>query len=305
MDDQTSMPPERAGRPARPGRTRRWTLLRRALVVALVGVLVATGAVAAQVERWAVPAGDDGVLTLLLLGSDNGPPRTGRLDRANADGFQLLFVSGDRQHATFVSIPRDSYVQVPGRGRSRINACLSRGPEACVTTVESVFGIEVDAYLLTSMRSFALAINRVGGVEIDVPQRLTVGYTTVQPGRQLLDGSEALVFARDRKSRSNGDFGRSAAQAELLAAAHEQLVATADPTAILETLIYLRRHTVTDLSGPELIRLGFEALRLPPANVQRRLLPGRAGMAGAASVVFLDDAAYGIVRDAADDARLD
>lgn len=280
------------------------TPVRRLLGAVLAVSLLAVAGTAAAVERWLLPTGGDEVLTLLLLGSDEGPPRTGRFDRGNADGFHLLFVSGDRQHATFVSVPRDSYVPVPGQGRTRINACLFDGPERCVETVESVFGVDVDGYLLTNMRAFTRGVKRFGGIEVDVPQDLRVGGTNVSAGRQTLNGPEALVYGRDRKNRSNGDVGRSQAQAQLLAAAHRQVRADGSPGEVFHALGVLRRHTVTDLPGTELVRLGFEALQLPPRNVERTVLPGNVGFAGPASVYFLSDSAYRIVDDAADDARL-
>lgn len=277
----------------------------RRLLTALlaVSVLLVTGT-AAAVEGWLLPPEDDDVLTLLLLGSDEGPPRSGRFDRGNADGFHLLFVSADRRHATFVSIPRDSYVPVPQQGRTRINACLFNGPERCVETAESVFGVDVDGYLLTNMRAFTRGVERFGGIEIEVPQHLRVGGTSLSPGLQTLDGPEALVYGRDRKNRASGDVGRSQAQAQLLASAHRQLRADGSPGEIFHTLSVLRRHTVTDLSGTELVRLGFESLHLPPRNVERTVLPGDIGFAGPASVYFLHDEAYAIVDDAADDAEL-
>lgn len=280
---------------------RRW---RRIVAAVATLTLLSVGVASADREAWVVPSGDDEVLTLLLLGSDMGPPRTGVAENANADGFQLLFVAGDRSAATFVSIPRDSWVPVAGQGNARINACLFGGPERCVATVESVFDIEVDGYLLTSMRGFTRAVERFGGLEIDVPRPLRVGGTSVPAGRQVLDGPAALVHARDRTSRSGGDFARSAAQAELLAQAHRQVLADPSPRAVLDAVLLLRRGTATDLSGQQLTRLAFEALRLDPDAVRRELAPARIGTAGRASVVFLEDRAYAMIRDAAEDARI-
>ncbi|MEX1165143.1 MAG: LCP family protein [Nitriliruptor sp.] len=272
-------------------------------MVALVFALLGTGTAAAS-GGWRLPVGDGQPLTLLLLGSDMGPPRDGVVERGNADGFQLLFVSADRQHATIISIPRDAYVPVPGLGRQRINACLQRGPERCVETVEALFGLDVDGYLLTGMRAFSRAVSRFDGIEVEVPRALRVGNTHIAPGRQNLSGPEALVYARDRKSRPDGDVGRSRAQAELLATAHRQVVSDPSPQAVLHALGVLRRHSVTDLSGPELVQLGFEALRLPPANVERATVPGSYGFAGRASVLFLHDSAAALVADAAEDGRI-
>jgi hypothetical protein len=82
------------------------------------------------------------------------------------------------------------------------------------------------------------------------------------------------------------------------------VVEDASPEVVLRAVNVLRRHTVTDLSGPQLVQLAFESLHLPPGNVQRTVLPGDLGWAGPASVVYLHDRAFAIVADAADDARV-
>lgn len=281
------------------------TRLRRRLtaVTAVAALLVGGAAVAA--ERMLVPDPDGEVLTLLLLGSDAGPPRGGHLLSARADSIQLLFVSGDRQHATFVSMPRDAFVPVAGRGSTRINACLNRGPEACVTTVEQEFGVEVDAYLATSMNGLKSAVSDFGGLVVDVPTPVYDGGQDItRAGEQRLSGSQALTYGRDRKNRPGGDFARSQAQAQMLAIAHAGVVAEADVRRVLEVASILRRHTMTDLSGPELARLAFEALHLPPGNVHRALAQGSPTSVGGASVVRLSSQAYEVIRDAAADGRV-
>jgi LCP family protein required for cell wall assembly len=270
--------------------------------VELVTVLPEDSDLATGLRRASV--GDGDVLTILLLGSDEGPWRRGDTLRGRADGFQLLFVAGDRQHATFVSIPRDAYVRVPGRGNSRIKACLVNGPERCVETVESVFGVKVDAYLVTSMRGFSRAVTRLGGVEVDAPQAIDLDGNRIPAGLSRLDGNQALAYARARKGRPGGDFARSQSQAELLALIHAEVVADPSPARLFEVLAIARRHTITNLSGAELTSLAFEALRLPPENVQRVLAPGSAPMMGGASVGRLHDRAYQIIRDAAADGRV-
>ncbi|MFA9446372.1 LCP family protein [Egicoccus sp. AB-alg6-2] len=278
--------------------------LHRLFVAALVAGLLFGGS-AVALDRYALPAGDGEVLTLLLLGSDEGPPRSADPFRGRADGFQILFVSGDRQHATFVSVPRDAWVPVAGRGNGRINNCLLGGGERCMATVENEFGIEVDGYLVTSMDAFKAAVNAFGGLTVDVATPVSQGGASItSAGVQQLTGSQALTYGRDRKTRAGGDLTRSRAQAELLAVGHRQLVAEASPDRVLDVVSILRRHTVTDLSGPQLARLGFEALQLPPDNVQRVVAEGDNAFVGEAAVVRLRASAYQVIRDAADDARV-
>ena len=278
---------------------------RRAVVAAVLAVVFALGGAAVAADRMLLPAPDGEPLALLLLGSDGGPPRNDAMLSARADGFQLLFVSGDRRHATFVSVPRDAYVPVAGRGTTRINACLNRGPQACVETVEQAFSIAVDGYLVTSMNGYKAAVDAFGGLTVDVPTPVFDGGQSIpEAGRQELTGSQALVYGRDRKNRPGGDFARTQAQAEMLAIAHADAVAAADVRTALEVAAILRRHTVTDLSGAQLARLALEALRLPPDNVERVLAEGSPANVGGASVVRLSQGAYDLIRDAAEDGRV-
>jgi LCP family protein required for cell wall assembly len=288
-----------AGVPAR--RARRWLVA----LTAVVGLVMAAPALAEAVDSWLLPPAPGEVQTYLLLGSDMGPPRGGNLAQANADGFQLLFLSADGRHASIVSVPRDAWVAVPGRGNARINSCLARGPERCVQTVESVFGLSVDGYVLTSMEAFKNAINALGGLEVDVRRPVYNGGAAVRDtGLQRLTGSQTLTYSRDRKNRPGGDFARSAAQGEVLALAHRQFAAGRDPVEVARAFAVVRRHTLTNIRPSEVLRLAARATALDPGNVQRQALPGRNAMVGRAAVVRLDPSAFDIVRDAARDGRI-
>jgi LCP family protein required for cell wall assembly len=276
------------------------------LVAALAAAALLLGGVAVADIRLLLPEPDGEVLALLLLGSDGGPPRSDEMLAARADGVQLLFVSGDRRHATFVSVPRDAQVAVPGRGTTRINACLTSGPERCVATVEEEFGITLDGYLVTSMDGFKSAVTAFGGLTVDVPHPVHDGGQAIpEAGRQELTGSQALVYGRDRRHRPEGDFTRTQAQAEMLALGHADVVAAGDLRRALEVAAIVRRHTVTDLSGSQLARLALEAFHLPPGNVERVLAEGTPTTVGGAAMVRLAPSAYDVIRDAADSGRVD
>ena len=282
--------------------TRRW---RYRFTTLTVLAFLLFGGTAVAVESLLLPQGRGEVLTFLLLGSDEGPPRGGDVRSGRADGVQLLFVSADRQHATFVSIPRDAYVAVPGRGQTRIGHCLVNGPSTCVATVEQEFGLSVDGYVLTSMQGFANAVQRFGGLTVDVPTPVFDGGSPIpDAGEQHLTGSQALTYARDRKNRG-GDVVRSQAQAELLALAHAETVQGGNLRAVTDALTVLRRHSFTDLSGAELTRYAFQAMRLPPGNVERTVATGSGAMIGGASMYRLDQQARDRIANAADNGRLD
>lgn len=283
--------------------TRRSRLL--ALTLAAVLTLgAATAAGAAAVQRFLrAPLGSDGVTTILLLGSDSGPMRASNPLRGRADAFHLLVVSGDGQHATFLNFPRDSYISVPGMGRTKLNACLVKGPDNCVAAVEQNFGVHVDHWMLTDFRGLIAAVDRLGGVVVDVPQRLTDGGQDIDAGAsQRLNGAKALTFARDRKHRPNGDFSRSEAQANLLKVAHAQLLREGVTVRrVAELAAIVRQTTVTSMNPETILKLGYVAATLPPGNVENVTLPGGVGFAGKASVVFLSQRARNLVGDVAGD----
>jgi LCP family protein required for cell wall assembly len=291
----------------------------RRITAALVGALLLLPALAFATERLtAVAPEGDGTLVVLLMGSDEGPPRDGRPDEGRADAIQLLFVSAERDAATFISIPRDSWVPVNGVGETKINACMTRGPQNCADTIEDVFGVEIAGWMLTSMWGMADAVNEFSGCPSgpeDCDRGLVVnvdftctsqcgGLAIPERGEQRLNGYEALTYARYRKGREGGDFGRAQGQAELLAIAHREVAEDGSVARMMDALRILRRHTITSFTMPQLVRLGLDALRVDPATVQRQLIPSTTATIGAASAVRLLDGAYPMVDDASDDGVL-
>lgn len=279
---------------------------RRALLVGLAAVValaVAAPAGLADLVGTVLhrPAGDDGVITLLVLGSDAGPsPRSNRPLASNADGFHLVFVSKNRRHASIVDIPRDSYVSVPGRGQTKINSCLAAGPGRCVATVESNFGVDVDDWVVLTMRGFAKAMNAFGGLTVDVDHPVYDGGKPVrETGKRDLDGWQLLAYARDRKNRPAGDFTRSGSQARVMKLAHRKVVDDGSVDGVMRAVGLMRRYALTSASPARLVTYAFTALRLPPKNVERVILPGGSGP-GPASAVILDGRSDEIIRRAKD-----
>ncbi|MBW3619266.1 MAG: LCP family protein [Actinobacteria bacterium] len=288
--------------------TRRTRLLAVALAVVQVVVLGVASSTAAR--RWvAAPLDDGDAYVLLVLGSDEGPPRGGSARSGRADGFHLLVVDARRTHVSILSFPRDSWVEVPGLGRTKINASLTRGPEAAVATAEGVTGLRVDDWILTGFHGLIAAVDELGGVTVDVEQRLydPVGASSdLQPGTQVLDGWQALTYVRDRKSRPDGDIGRTASHARLLQSAHRQVRADgADAADVMRLVSLVRRHAETSVPAGRMVRLTALALTIPPEQVVRRVVPGQVGSAGAASVIHLTPAAEALFAQLRETGRLD
>lgn len=277
-------------------------------LLALVQVFLLTFASLAAVERWvSLPLDDDDMYVLLVMGSDQGPPRSDSVLQGRADAIHLVVVDEEREHVSILSFPRDSYVPVRGMGTTKVNAMLTLGADNAVGTMEDLTGLQIDDWIVTGFDAMIVGIDEFGGVHLDVEQRLNnaKAETNIQPGYQRLTGWGALGYSRDRGSRSNGDIGRSTGQARLLAGMHQELIDDAgSPVRLMDFAGILRRHTVSSISTDRLIRLGVTALRLDPANVAQVTMPGNVGTAGAASVYRLSDGAFSIFADVREDGRL-
>jgi LCP family protein required for cell wall assembly len=155
----------------------------------------------------AAPAGPDTPVNILVLGSDSrisaGDPNAWEAGAQRTDAIMLVHLSADRQTAAAISIPRDSWVPIPGYGEAKINAAFSYGgPSLMIQTVEDLTGVRVDHFAVTDFESFTTLTDSLDGVEITVPDG--AGGSV----RQAMDGEEALAFARERHALANGDFGR-------------------------------------------------------------------------------------------------
>lgn len=256
-----------------------------------------------------VPALDGATpIFILALGSDARPGE--EIDRARADSIHLIAINPARKAGTIVGFPRDAWVEMPGRGSARINAAMFYGgPELMVQTVESITGIRIDYYVLTSFQGLKSMIDAVGGLVIDVPYAMSdaASGANFEAGRQRLTGAETLAFSRNRHDPPDGDFGRSENQGRVLLAALAQFRKqfTRDPSVLLTWVGAGLRNVTTDLPLEEVLLLAFTASQVNPEAVANVVVPGGVGMVGGASVVFLSSQAGALFADVAADGILD
>ena len=129
---------------------------------------------------------------------------------ANAsDSLMLLHMGGGTP--VLISIPRDSYVPIPGHGENKINAALAfGGPPLLVQTVENVTGLRIDHYMGIGFDGLVSVVNTVGGVRICLPTALHDAYSgaNLPAGCHNLNGTQALAFVRDRHSFATSDLQR-------------------------------------------------------------------------------------------------
>lgn len=239
-------------------------------------------------------------LFILALGSDARPGQD--VERSRADSIHLIGLDVKRNRATILGFPRDSWVPIPGHGTSKITTALFLGgPDLVVRTIESLTGIRIDFYVLTSFWGLEHMVDGIGGLEVDVPFDMNdrSSGSNFSKGRQKLNGKEALAFSRDRHSVPNGDFTRSANQGRLLLAALKKLRANFhdDPGRLFTWIGVGWRNIRTDLGFQTLLDLGLTATQIRPNKVDNLVVPASVGTVGAQSVVFVSSSAQSIFAD--------
>ncbi|PHP52436.1 LCP family protein [Actinomyces ruminis] len=156
---------------------------------------------------------EDPATNILVLGSDSrisaGDPNQWEAGAQRTDAIMLVQISGDREDVSVMSIPRDSWVDIPGYGENKINAAFSYGgPSLTIQTVEQLTGVRIDHFVVADFESFSKITDAIGGVTINLKNAQTLAGTEFNAGAQLLNGEQALAYARERKSLPNGDFDR-------------------------------------------------------------------------------------------------
>ncbi|MEV6121982.1 LCP family protein [Streptomyces sp. NPDC052077] len=148
------------------------------------------------------------------------------------DTIMIVHLSEDRDRASVVSLPRDSYAETPEhvdattgerhRGHPlKLNAAYAEGgPQLTVRTVEKMTGVKIDHYLEVDFTSFMRTVDVLGGVRICTAQRLKDSYTGLDlpAGSHLLTGGQALQYVRSRHLDGASDLSRMARQQRFLAA---------------------------------------------------------------------------------------
>lgn len=208
---------------------------------------------------------DDGAVNFLILGADSeGPSNPNPNMRGQrSDVTMLVQLSGDRKKATVMSIPRDSWVQIPGHGYAKINAGLSYGGvPLAIQTVENLTGVRIDHAALVNFNSFAAITDALGGVTIDA-----AGTT------QRMNGQQALKFARTRTTLPRGDFDRVRRQQawmrSMAAEVFNRDVLTS-PTRLYNVLDAITRHTTVDagLTMSVMQNLALESRDIRPGDLR-------------------------------------
>ncbi|WP_166486446.1 LCP family protein [Blastococcus saxobsidens] len=243
----------------------------------------------------AEPSGNEPV-TFLLVGSDSrATADEGIASGGRADAVMLARFSADRQYAQLISIPRDSWVEIPGYGTDKINAAYAYGgPALLIETVEQLTDVRIDHYVAIDFAGLIQVTDDLGGVDVDVAETTTNGPYTFEAGVNHLDGAEARWYLAQRKSLPGGDFDRVRRQQQYLQAMFTKLFQAdtfSNPGRLDAALLAVTRGVAVDdtLGNADLLALAYSLRNLRPDAIDFFTAPVLGtGREGSASVVYLD-----------------
>ena len=226
-------------------------------------------------------------LNLLILGYQD--------DEMTTDTIIFARLDVDRRTATLVSVPRDTWIAIPGHGHDKINAAYAYGgAKESARVVSALFGgVPVDAVIALQPEGAQRIVDAMGGLTVDVDETMDYDdyngqlHIHLKKGVQFLNGTQVVGYLRFRHDASS-DFGRMKRQQQVLKLMLNQLSEAQNWAKLPKILRVARKDVHSSLSDQQLLAL-LEAYRdVPEDNIRAFTLPAKAGWVGDASVVFVD-----------------
>lgn len=212
-----------------------------------------------------------------------------------SDTIMVLHIPAGGGHPSLISLPRDSYLPIPGQGRNKLNFAFSAGgPALLAQTVQNATGLRITHFAEIGFGGLVRVVNAVGGVRICLTQALDdkASGTRLKAGCQTVNGDQALAFVRDRHSFHGGDLRREHDQRLFL----EALLRKATSSSVYMNPVSAGTTTL-DASGALTVDNGthlwdLEGLSKSLPSAQTLSVPTRAGtVKGVGDVLFWNQAA--------------
>ncbi|MCE0766651.1 LCP family protein, partial [Pseudonocardia kujensis] len=255
----------------------------------------------------------DDVLRTLRSGAESGV--------LNSDTIIVLHLPADGGSATAFSIPRDSYVDIPGYRKDKINAAYpatkalkaeelvksgvsqkdadqqssATGRTTLIETVQDLTGLTIDHYAEINLLGFYNLTQAIGGVDVCLKAPVDDDFSGARfaAGRQTISGADALAFVRQRHGLPEGDLSRIRRQQVFLAAVADKILSSGTLTngSTLSALMDVARKSLVIDSGWDLLGFARQASDIAAGNIDFMTVPTRGGATNERGDVVLVDPA--------------
>lgn len=190
-------------------------------------------------------------MTILLMGVDTGNNERKETWVGNSDSMLVMTINPKTKKTTITSLERDILTEIKHNGetsQAKLNSAYQTGGvELAISTIEDLLNIEFDHYLLINMNGLAQLVDSVGGIDVEnkLGFPITISDTepdstaVIEPGKQHINGEQALVYSRMRYHDPEGDYGRQKRQREVIKAIISKMISLdglANYTQILEAI---------------------------------------------------------------------
>jgi len=235
-------------------------------------------------------------VNILILGDDSAFDRPGGRVNGRTDIiiiFHLNLVSGE---GTIVTIPRDTWVSIPGHDDGKINGAHAMGGnELAIKTIEEFSGLKIDNYIITDFDGFKPLIDFLGGVTVEVKENLSDSFSGcyLDIGVHHLNGEEALALSRNRHrngepGQQGGAFAREREAAKIILALYNQQTKFERFIKMPVFINYLINYVWSDITFEDLLKYMPSFGKINTQNIKITTIPSWPEMVGNASAVVYD-----------------
>ncbi|UFS60520.1 LCP family protein [Subtercola endophyticus] len=289
-------------------RRRRQVATRWSVIGVVLILLVAGGYVVYNYQRFvngithidALPGGatNNKDQNILLVGDDHRPDNATPEQLAqlgteedgggtSTDTMIIVHLPADGSSATMISLPRDSWVDIPGFGQDKLNSAFTYGTEngggdaggakLLITTIQNLTGLTIDHFVRVSLLGFYNVVNALGPVQVCLNEAVDDPFSAINlpAGVSTLDASQALSFVRQRHGLPNGDLDREVRQQYFLSVEARQILSAGtllNPGKLAGVLDAISSSIETD-SGLNIIDLATQMRGLNADNIHSTTIP--------------------------------
>lgn len=257
---------------------------RKGLILLVVLLLIAVLVLSAYLWLKNSPFASYEGVNILVLGTDiNLESDTDESESVKDVRTDTIVVIGIRNNGTSVaalSVPRDTLVEVPGHGVTRVNAAhMEGGVDLTIETLEGFLDVPLQYYAKTNFAGFAGLIDFFGGIMVDVERDMKYTdysqglFIDLEQGYQHLNGDQALQYARFRNDRM-GDIGRVARQQKVLKALAKEALTFKNILKWPQAYRMIKEYSATNLTLGDIIRLGWSLKNFSFEDFNLVTLPG-------------------------------
>lgn len=219
-------------------------------------------------------------VNILVLGTDNRGDEVAR-----SDTMMLVTANAGTQQVVVISIPRDTRVDIPGVGLTKINHAnavgemrggVHEGTLESAKAVSNLLGLPINYYVKIDFQGFEKVVDAVGGVDVTLPYPVSDKGIKLAAGTHHLTGEQALRVVRIRYGLTNGDFSRQQDQFILLAALGEKVLSLSNIPKLPELINIVYQELLdTNMSTADLVALGLDFKGMTQDDLKYYQLPGK------------------------------